>query len=82
MCGFSQKLVFLVIASLQKVKQWTTNEVTQTPNYKNVAKVEIKMKKVLRDANIFYDTIFYYSSQEMYRKSLHAIMHGCNIFLT
>ena len=47
-CVFSQKLVFLVIASLQKVKQWTADEVTQTPNYENVAKVEIKMKKVLK----------------------------------
>ena len=39
---------FPVIASLQKVIQWTTNEVTQTPTYETVAKVEGKMKKVLK----------------------------------
>ena len=48
MRGSSQKLVFLLIASLQKVIQWTTNEVTQTLNYETVAKVEGKMKKVLK----------------------------------
>ena len=37
--GSSQKIVFLVIAFLKKVIQWTTNEVTQTPNYETVAKV-------------------------------------------
>ena len=46
--GSSQKIVFPVTASLQKVIQWTTNEVTQTPNYETVAKVEGKMKKVLK----------------------------------
>ena len=48
MCWSSQKLVFPVIASLQKVKQWKTDKVTRTPNNENVAKVEIKMKKVLK----------------------------------
>ena len=48
LCGSSQKLVFLLIASLQKVIQWTTNAVTQTLNYETVAKVEGKMKKVLK----------------------------------
>ena len=48
MRGSSQKLVFLLIASLQKVIQWTTNEVTQALNYETVAKVEGKMKKVLK----------------------------------
>ena len=46
--GSSQKIVFPVIASVQKVIQWTTNEVTQTPNYETVANVEGKMKKVLK----------------------------------
>ena len=48
MCWSSHKLVFPVIASLQKVKQWKTDKVTRTPNNENVAKVEIKMKKVLK----------------------------------
>ena len=48
LCGSSQKLVFLLIASLQKVIQWTTNEVTQALNYETVAKVEAKMNKVLK----------------------------------
>ena len=61
-CVFSQKLLFLVIASLQKVKQWTADEVTQTPNYENVAKVEIKMKKVLKQKGemLTYFTILYF----------------------
>ena len=45
LCGSSQKLVFPVIASLQKIIKWTTNEVTQTPNYETVAKSKWKWRK-------------------------------------
>ena len=58
----SQKVVFLVTASLQKAIQGTTKEVTQIPIYETVAKLEIKMKKVLKQKGEMqtYFTILYF----------------------